>query len=389
LALSEAPLSASWETALAELGRYLDAPKVSLVPMKSSPCRLVDGYAVGYTSFQKSAYVEYFARSDLYFSRLLAAEDMRPQLAVALVSETELVGSSIYNDWWLPSDMRYALSVPIDIGASWRFVLSFVRPRGGKDFSDEDLREVGLVAQYVRQSLRVEHVMRETNARLTAAHWTLEQLSIPAIFLSKDCRIVFANDAAIETLQRGGAIGTREGRLHATNNATARRLEEAMRLVACGKSNQKAVSLTAQPGSRGASALILRIPRQMASGLDLGLATAELVVFVLEHQPRAPAPPEFLMSAFGLTPKEASTASLLADGADLLEIAKHLNVSREGVRHHLKRLFWKTDTHSQRELAQVIASVVGPLKRWGDLSVEGGLGPRSKSRQPEDALRDA
>ncbi|MCC6983560.1 MAG: helix-turn-helix transcriptional regulator [Bauldia sp.] len=375
LALSEAPLSSSWEAALTELGRYLDAPKIALVPMKSDPCRFVDGYAVGYTSLQKTSYVEYFARSDVYFSRLLAAEDMRPQLAVALVSEAELVGSSIYNDWWLPSDMRYALSVPIDIGAAWRFVLSCVRPRGSKDFSDDDLRAVGIIAQYVRQSLRVEHMMRETNARLGAAHWTLEQLSIPTIFLSKNCRIVFANDAAIETLQCGGAIGTRDGCLLAKNNAVARRLNEAIEAVACGRSNQKAVSLIAESGARRASALILRIPRQMADGLDLGLATAELVVFVLEHQRRAPPPPEFLMSAFGLTPKEASTASLLADGADLLEIAKHLNVSREGVRHHLKRLFWKTDTHSQRELAQVIASVVGPLRRWGDSWAEAEPNP--------------
>jgi hypothetical protein len=53
------------------------------------------------------------------------------------------------------------------------------------------------------------------------------------------------------------------------------------------------------------------------------------------------------------------------------------------VRHHLKRLFWKTDTHSQRELAQVIASVAGPLRRWEDLSVDGFEKPASKSRQPE------
>jgi DNA-binding CsgD family transcriptional regulator len=383
LALSEAPLSSSWEAALAGLGRYLDAPKIALVPMKSDPCRLVDGYAVGYTSFQKTSYVEYFAKSDVYFSRLLAAEDMRPQLAAALVSESELVRSSIYNDWWLPSDMRYALSVPIDIGASWRFVLSCVRPRGSKDFSDDDLRVVGLAARYVRQALRVEHMMRETNARLSAAHWTLEQLSVPAIFLCKNQRIVFANDAAIDALQQGGAIGTRGGRLYAKDNAAASRLEEAIGLVARGRIHQKAVTLMAPPGGRRASALILRIPRAMAHGLDLGISSAELVVFVLEHHPPSPPPPAFLMAAFELTPKEASTASLLAQGADLLAIAKHLNVSREGVRHHLKRLFWKTDTHSQRELAQVIASVAGPLRRWEDLSVDGFEKPASKSRQPE------
>jgi DNA-binding CsgD family transcriptional regulator len=57
---------------------------------------------------------------------------------------------------------------------------------------------------------------------------------------------------------------------------------------------------------------------------------------------------------FGATATEAVVAELIADGCSVAAIAARLRRSPETVRTHLKRLFAKTGTSSQRALARTV-----------------------------------
>ena len=59
---------------------------------------------------------------------------------------------------------------------------------------------------------------------------------------------------------------------------------------------------------------------------------------------------------FGLTRKETKIAAALVDGLTTREIADVYGVSIETVRHHLKSIFAKTDTHRQAELVSLLIS---------------------------------
>ena len=54
---------------------------------------------------------------------------------------------------------------------------------------------------------------------------------------------------------------------------------------------------------------------------------------------------------FGLTPREAEVAALLARRLTNREIAEALGISRHTVRHHAERVFTKLGVHSRRDVA--------------------------------------
>ena len=59
---------------------------------------------------------------------------------------------------------------------------------------------------------------------------------------------------------------------------------------------------------------------------------------------------------FGLTRQETKIAAALVDGLTTREIADAFGVSIETVRHHLKSIFAKTDTHRQAELVSLLVA---------------------------------
>jgi DNA-binding CsgD family transcriptional regulator len=61
-----------------------------------------------------------------------------------------------------------------------------------------------------------------------------------------------------------------------------------------------------------------------------------------------------LASGFGLTPREASLADLLARNLSLAEAADALGITLGNARIHLKRIFAKTNTRRQAELVSLI-----------------------------------
>ncbi|HVF94089.1 MAG TPA: helix-turn-helix transcriptional regulator [Sphingomonas sp.] len=66
-----------------------------------------------------------------------------------------------------------------------------------------------------------------------------------------------------------------------------------------------------------------------------------------------------LQHAFSLTAQEARVAARLADGDDLAAVAALLDISRETVRVHLKKIFQKTGTRRQSELMRLATLLQG------------------------------
>ena len=65
---------------------------------------------------------------------------------------------------------------------------------------------------------------------------------------------------------------------------------------------------------------------------------------------------------FRLTQREADVALLLAAGHDLIGVAAQLGLSHSTVRSHLKRVFDKTDVHSQAALLALLRGFVAPSR---------------------------
>jgi DNA-binding CsgD family transcriptional regulator len=97
---------------------------------------------------------------------------------------------------------------------------------------------------------------------------------------------------------------------------------------------------------------LLPLPQGKQTALHYDAAA---ILSFMSLEPK-PCPDLFLlMSVFGFTRAEARLAAALADGTSIKDIAKQLNISCDTVRHQLKSVFLKTDSHRQSQLTALLA----------------------------------
>jgi DNA-binding CsgD family transcriptional regulator len=97
-------------------------------------------------------------------------------------------------------------------------------------------------------------------------------------------------------------------------------------------------------------------------GLALGAAAAVFVTPALEN---SPPPSEALAALYDLTPTEARVMIEIASGKNRAATAIALGIADSTVKTHLARVFAKTGTSTQPELAKLVASLTPPIVAQG------------------------
>jgi len=90
---------------------------------------------------------------------------------------------------------------------------------------------------------------------------------------------------------------------------------------------------------------------------DSNMKDAAVLVFIIDPVNRASIPLTRIMDAYGLTQAEARVALAASSGKTMFETAKLLGLSPNTIKTHLRRVFAKTGTGRQAELARLMASV--------------------------------
>ena len=94
---------------------------------------------------------------------------------------------------------------------------------------------------------------------------------------------------------------------------------------------------------------------------DMRMPDAAVLVFVVDPVNSSGMSISWVMDAYGLTPAEARVALAASSGAAIPVVAMSLRLSQNTIKTHLRRIYAKTGTSRQAELARVIASL-GLLK---------------------------
>jgi DNA-binding CsgD family transcriptional regulator len=90
---------------------------------------------------------------------------------------------------------------------------------------------------------------------------------------------------------------------------------------------------------------------------DAGYKDAAALLFVIDPANRRSIPLSQIMDAYGLTQAEARVALAASSGNTVAETAQLLNLSPNTIKTHLRRVFAKTATGRQAELAGLIAAI--------------------------------
>lgn len=190
----------------------------------------------------------------------------------------------------------------------------------------------------------------ERAVRLAARPPSLANSDEALIYLGRDGRVLAMSPLAETIIGLADGISLQDGRLGTAASDTTVRLDKAVRcavdaLVHGGSGGTASIC---RPSGRRAwlvSAVPFFAPTSMASPLS-----PAAIVRIREQCGVRPVQAEL----FGLTPREAEVATLLAEGHSLESLACILGMARNTGRIHLQALFRKTGTNRQADLVRAL-----------------------------------
>lgn len=200
-------------------------------------------------------------------------------------------------------------------------------------FANRDRERVALIARHLALALARTRREAELGRRCAALETALESIGLPLVVSDLDRQILFANPTA-EGL--AAADGERVAAAILLNTEELRAGRAGRRLATRAMPAQPLAGAPGNPDTATpAPALTVR---------SIRCATTTVVSFVYRRSALAPA-------LATLSPREREIVAMVARGLTNDEIAAAAAISRNTVKHHLKRTFRKLQVRSRAELA--------------------------------------
>lgn len=177
------------------------------------------------------------------------------------------------------------------------------------------------------------------------------------VVLDRRARILFAN-RAMRQFEMEGILNLRHI-LSTYSQSHSRRLAELISAALLG-APVGTMSMPRPASGRLLTILVSSIrSRDLGRLSDAGLGDVAVMLFVVDPASRSSIPVAQMMNAYGLTQAEARVALTASSGSTIIETAQLLGLSPNTVKTHLRRVFAKTATGRQAELARLIAAIGG------------------------------
>jgi DNA-binding CsgD family transcriptional regulator len=180
----------------------------------------------------------------------------------------------------------------------------------------------------------------------------LEAFRGAALVCDGAARLLGANAAARALINAGDGVGLLGGRLVAMNPVQTARLRNSVAAAALGNGSGLPQSLRLQRRPPRL-ALSLRLVRVVQLGPAVG-DPCTVAIFIGEPDVMPPLDSDAVADIYGLAPREAEVACLLACGASPAAIAAATGLQLSSVRAYLRNVFDKTGARSQAALVALL-----------------------------------
>jgi DNA-binding CsgD family transcriptional regulator len=196
------------------------------------------------------------------------------------------------------------------------------------------------------------HQIDSTERQLVALH-ILDRFSIGIILLDGAGRILSANAAAQLLIGNGQRLGRRASILESLPAAVSRQLGDLIERA----QGAPTIATSIPHAGDGASLMLLlsKVHSHEAVQFGRGFQDAATILFLHDPTRRIELPIAWMMDAYGLTLAEARAALSASSGMTVEGMARQLDLSPNTIKTHLRRVFAKTGTRRQAELARLVA----------------------------------
>jgi DNA-binding CsgD family transcriptional regulator/PAS domain-containing protein len=280
-----------------------------------------------------------------------------------LVMRDQWRRSRVWREWMAPQDMYGGMACRVlQDGASF-WLVDVQRGNNRPRFDADDIALFEHVSGVIRRiGMLQRHVGRLKIQRDMTRH-ALDVLSVAVLIVDPSLRLVYANGMADEILAApNSALCLRGGRPAAAERADLASLKQVVAGMgakgAISSSCRNQLMIGAARGKRQGVAISV-MPLPSSYGLPNGPSDVLLLAKPLTPQADLAAMGQQL---FGLTEAEARFASAVALGRSLAEAAEEQGVRISTARTHLARIFQKTGTRQQSQVAALLRSAELPLR---------------------------
>lgn len=256
-----------------------------------------------------------------------------------------------------PQDVAHNAMVALAAKDDFKAAFNICRSARQGPLGQDGRRFLERLVPHMRRSMRLGFRLEGYKALQRAEYDVLDRLAVGVILLDRRARIIYANTAARALDSSKGPLHLRGAALTAHAPPYSQRLDEMIRLALCGAPTG---SMSVPRPSDGQLLTILVSSvrgRDVGRFAELSMPDAAVLLFIIDPANRSGVPVAWIVDAYGLTPAEAKVALCAASGATIPETARHLNVSPNTIKTHLRKVFAKTGTSRQIELARLMASI--------------------------------
>lgn len=231
-----------------------------------------------------------------------------------------------------------------------RLWLGLSRPRGA--FTAANGALLGTLAPLLRRALRGYADSERQKARSQITAQVMARLDFGWIALDGSGQVIEQSAEAEALLRHGAGLRrTRSGRLIAADPQVDRQLSAALRSLADGHGQPRALNVSADPW---VSLLLLPARPDPASPTP----EAAIIAYIQGDNRSLADRHEQIAELFGLLPSEARLALALSRGLSIAEAAAALGLTVETARNYSKKIYAKTGARGQAELVRFVLTSV-------------------------------
>lgn len=355
-----ASVSASkWPCVLERLRKHFDARVVTLgfheFASGSDPVLLESPSDVdfGKNMANYSARNPWFLSSNDYVvGRVMTGDE--------IISQRDLCRTDFYREFLKPRGLLHRLCGVVAQRPLGAHLLSAYRAADQGAFGHHEKADLAVLLDHITLSLESHWRCQEADDFAGALLAQTDHDLSPFILITSERELIFRNRAAAQFLDRGAGLRLDGHQLVAASQVDQRLLRETVTSVvqddpSQGEVSPSVVTLACAP-SESPVVVVVRSAGQIFMR-DAGVQRALVSVTIRGGRVIHDHVTCTFAQKYEFTNAQARVSSLIFSGHSLSTIAQSLNVSENTVRSHLRKIFEKTDTHSQMQLVHLHARI--------------------------------
>ena len=355
-----------WVQTLAGAARFVGGPAAALFSKSAASLTGANVYDLGIDPHYTQLYFQSYIKIDPLTLGHVFTETCEPIATSDLVPYDEFLQSRFYQEWARPQGFVDFVASVLDRSPASAALFGVFRHETDGIVDDEARRRMRLIAPHIRRATLIAGVIDLRTIAAANLAESLDGLSASMFLVDAEGRVVHANTAGHRLLDAADIFRIANGRLTALEAPIDRELREIIAATAGGDAahwGPRALPCRSSTSNDGERYVAHALPLASEARRNAGVRSATLALFVNKTDVSTPSLPEAIARAYKLTLTELRVLLAIVDVGGAPEVANVLGIATSTVKTHLSRLYEKTGTRRQADLAKLVAGFSTPLLR--------------------------